>query len=291
MEQELELTTPSPLEMRVTRRFAAPRGRVFDAYTRQELLADWMSTPAFPLLECSVDPREGGQARYVWGGPGEHRVGLTCTFVEIARPHRIVQTEIFDQDWTGGEMRVQTDFEEVEGITTVVTTIRFRSEQARDTVLGSPMKEGMATNFDRLEALLSASRDAESAPPLLARHPVHLGLGATAVQEPAFTGMQWYEEYGARHAADGEEGRLVSMHTFDTSWDSWEMHPLGHEVVVCVHGEMTLVQEIDGHEVRTKLRAGEYAINDPGVWHTADVESEATALFITAGAGTEQRGR
>ena len=40
-----------------------------------------------------------------------------------------------------------------------------------------------------------------------------------------------------------------------------------------------------------ELRTGEYAINPPGVWHTADVESEATALFITAGLGTELRPR
>ena len=39
------------------------------------------------------------------------------------------------------------------------------------------------------------------------------------------------------------------------------------------------------------LNPGEYAINDPGVWHTADVESEATALFITSGEGTEHRPR
>jgi hypothetical protein len=36
---------------------------------------------------------------------------------------------------------------------------------------------------------------------------------------------------------------------------------------------------------------GEYAINPPGVWHIADIDGEATALFITAGLGTEQRPR
>ena len=39
------------------------------------------------------------------------------------------------------------------------------------------------------------------------------------------------------------------------------------------------------------LKAGEYAIDDPGVWHTADVEGRATALFITAGIGTQHRER
>ena len=54
---------------------------------------------------------------------------------------------------------------------------------------------------------------------------------------------------------------------------------------------MTLIQQIDGAEVRTTLGPGDYAINPPGVWHTADVEGAATALFITAGLGTDTRPR
>lgn len=126
----------------------------------------------------------------------------------------------------------------------------------------------------------------------LSKHPVHLGLGATAVREPEFTGaMEWYEGYGARHADDGVEARLVSMHTFTESWDTWEMHPKGHEVVLCTAGELTLIQEIDGEQRRHTLRPGEYAINEPGVWHTAEVSAPATGVFITAGVGTEIRPR
>lgn len=125
----------------------------------------------------------------------------------------------------------------------------------------------------------------------LSQNPVHLGLGATAVAEPAFTGMDWYEGYGQRHGADGREGRLVSLYTFDAPWDSWEMHPKGHELVLCTEGELTVVQEVDGREVRTVLKAGEYAINGPGVWHTADVKGPTTAVFITAGLGTQHRPR
>lgn len=127
--------------------------------------------------------------------------------------------------------------------------------------------------------------------PSLSSQFVHLGLGASAVVQPAFTGMEWYAEYGARHGADGKEGRLVSMHTFSEPWESWEMHPSGHEVVVCTAGEITLIQEFEGREERVTLTPGEYAINNPGVWHTADVSESATALFITAGEGTEHRPR
>lgn len=126
----------------------------------------------------------------------------------------------------------------------------------------------------------------------LVKNPVHLGLGATVTVQEEFTGaMEWYESYGARNAADGTEGRLVSLHSFSAPWDSWEMHPRGDELVVCVSGRIALIQESDGEERRVVLDAGEAVVNPRGVWHTADVDESATALFITAGAGTEMRPR
>ena len=127
----------------------------------------------------------------------------------------------------------------------------------------------------------------------LSKNPIHLGLGATAEVEPEMTGdMEWYAGYGARHGGDGAEGRLVSMYTFTESWDVWEMHPKGAEVVLCTAGEITLIQEMsEGIHQSTPLSVGEYAVNAPGVWHTADVDGEATAVFITAGEGTEHRER
>ncbi len=121
--------------------------------------------------------------------------------------------------------------------------------------------------------------------------PAHLGLGASVVREPRFNGAEWYAGYGARHASDGLEGRLVSMHTFDAPWTSWEVHPKGCELVVCTSGKITLHQEVDGRVRTVTLRPGEAVINPPGVWHTADVDEPSTALFITAGIGTENRPR
>jgi len=127
----------------------------------------------------------------------------------------------------------------------------------------------------------------------LSTRPIHLGLGATAEVQPRFTGaIEWYMDYGARNESDGAEGRLVTMHTFSTSWDVWEMHPNGSEVVLCTAGALTLHQEdANGKSNTVTLSAGQYAVNEPGVWHTADVDAEATALFITAGLGTQHRPR
>ena len=125
------------------------------------------------------------------------------------------------------------------------------------------------------------------------KNPVHLGLGATAVVQPEMMGgMEWYMEYGKRTEADGAEGRLVNLITFTESWKDWEVHPNGDELVLCTAGSITLHQEkVDGTKATVTLGPGEYIVNEPGTWHTADIEDTATALFITAGLGTEGRPR
>jgi len=121
---------------------------------------------------------------------------------------------------------------------------------------------------------------------------LHLGPGGTAVVQPDFDGGGWYDAYGARHDHEGADGRLVSLFDFTADWDSWEMHPKGHEVVLCLEGRMTLHQEhADGRTGTISIGPGEYAINPPGCWHTADVAGPARALFITPGLGTQMRPR
>jgi quercetin dioxygenase-like cupin family protein len=123
--------------------------------------------------------------------------------------------------------------------------------------------------------------------------PVHLGLGARAVPQERFDGsLAWYDHYVERTGDDGNEGRLVSMATFDAPWVVWEVHPNGDELVVCLTGTITLHQEHpDGTESTAVLHPGDAVVNPPGVWHTADVEQRAIALFVTAGVGTEHRPR
>lgn len=123
----------------------------------------------------------------------------------------------------------------------------------------------------------------------LSTAPIHLG-GTAAESMPGFDGSPaWFERYAAEHPGPGF---LVTSFSFAEPWDSWEVHPHGHEVVVCTAGTMTLHQETASGEQRTVvLTVGQYAVNEPGTWHTADVDGPATALFITSGEGTSHRPR
>lgn len=123
--------------------------------------------------------------------------------------------------------------------------------------------------------------------------PVHLGLGSRA--RPV-EGFAWepevLESYSAAVAADGAEGRMVMIFDGEDSWTSWERHPAGDEVVICLAGRVTMIRELDGgrHEP-VDLRPGEAMINPAGVWHTADIDGTARILAITPGIGTEHRPR
>ena len=128
----------------------------------------------------------------------------------------------------------------------------------------------------------------------LEEFPAHLGRGATARSLLRFDGtMEWYMRYGEETASDGDAGWLVSWFHFTEPWPSWEVHPHGHELVVCVDGEADVIQEIDGAQSGLHIAKGEWFYNPPGAWHTVDVAAggSCTCLFITAGPGTENRAR
>jgi mannose-6-phosphate isomerase-like protein (cupin superfamily) len=119
---------------------------------------------------------------------------------------------------------------------------------------------------------------------------VHLGRGATATPLPDFSwSPEYLAGYQARFADDGNEGRLVCVVPQDATWDSWERHPAGDEVVVLLSGRVDLVQDIDGTEHVVELQPGRAVINPAGVWHTARVHEPGVALFVTPGRGTEAK--
>ena len=114
----LKVTTPSDREVRVTRRFDAPRRLLFQALTTPELLKRWMLGPdGWALAVCTIDLRVGGAFRYVWRKPNGREMGMGGVYRAIEPPARIVHTELFDDDWTGGETEVTTTLAERDGAT------------------------------------------------------------------------------------------------------------------------------------------------------------------------------
>ena len=151
----LQITTPTDREVVITRVVDAPRGMVFDAFAKPDLVRRWMlGPPGWTMPVCEIDLRVGGKYRYVWENADGQRMGMGGRFTEIIRPSRMVATQVFDEDWTGGETLVTTELVEKNGKTTITTMVRYASREARDAALQTGMAEGMEAGYQRLEELL-----------------------------------------------------------------------------------------------------------------------------------------
>jgi uncharacterized protein YndB with AHSA1/START domain len=152
----LKLTTRGDREIVITRAFDAPRKLVFDAFTKPELVKQWLLGPdgwSMPL--CEIDLKVGGKYRYVWRRDKDGtEMGMGGVYREIVAPERIVATEKFDQSWYPGEAVGTFVLTEQGGKTTLTETILYESREARDGVLKSGMEKGIVASYDRLAKLL-----------------------------------------------------------------------------------------------------------------------------------------
>ena len=154
----LTVTTPTDRELVMTRVFEAPRSSVFDCWTQPELVQRWLIGPSgWTMPVCEIDLRVGGRYRYVWRNEDGREMGMGGVYREIVPPERLVSTELFDEDWTGGETLVTIVLVEQDGKTTVTLTVLYSSREVRDGVLKSGMADGIDAGYDRLAELLATS--------------------------------------------------------------------------------------------------------------------------------------
>ena len=153
----LKLTTPTDREITFRRVFAAPRRRVFDAFTQPDLLRQWFfGVPGGSLAVCEAALKAGDCFRYVWRSPEGFEMGMSGQCLEFIKPAKIVATERFDQPWYPGDAVGTITFDEQGGVTTLTQTIRYESQTARDTVLKKQVEHGVALGYDRLAKLLDS---------------------------------------------------------------------------------------------------------------------------------------
>ncbi|RKH59340.1 SRPBCC family protein [Corallococcus llansteffanensis] len=86
------MTSPAPIQVRVTHRFKASAERVFDAWLDPEKARQWLfTTRATPLVRAEIDARVGGIFRLSDLRDGEE-VEHTGKYLELDRPRRLVFT-------------------------------------------------------------------------------------------------------------------------------------------------------------------------------------------------------
>ncbi len=149
------VTTPSDVEIKMTRLFNAPRSLVFDAMTKPEHVREWWGRlgDGYSVPVCEIDFRVGGKWRFVSRHPrGE--AAFHGEYRQIAPPDRVVFTEIFEE-FPDSVSVVTAELSEEGGKTRLTATVRYPSVEVRDTVISTGMSRGAATSYDRLEDLVA----------------------------------------------------------------------------------------------------------------------------------------
>jgi uncharacterized protein YndB with AHSA1/START domain len=156
-EDTMKLTTPSDVELVVTRTFNAPRKLIFEAWTNPKYLPQWMLGPeGWTMPVCEIDLRIGGSWHFVWRKSNGTEMEMRGTYREIKPPERLVSTESWGTPWPD-TLNTLVLTEEA-GKTTMTLTILYPSKEARAAATQTGMTNGMATTFERLETYLASQK-------------------------------------------------------------------------------------------------------------------------------------
>jgi uncharacterized protein YndB with AHSA1/START domain len=161
--EKAQVSLPSEREVRVVRRFKAPRALVYRAHTEPELVRRWMlGPPGWSMPVCEMDVREGGSYRWRWRSDSDGKeFGFYGVFRQVDAPVRLSHEEHYDTGDVGdptpteGPAIVTTEFSEQGGVTTLTTTMLFPSQQARDGAVSTGMTDGMEMSYQKLEEILA----------------------------------------------------------------------------------------------------------------------------------------
>jgi glutathione S-transferase len=102
----------SELTLEVRRTFAAPRQRVFDAWTRAEELRRWFAPGPLTTAVAEVDLRVGGRYRVTMRGPDGAEHTVTGVYRAIEPPKRLVYSWRWEDKPSAGESTVTVEFHE-----------------------------------------------------------------------------------------------------------------------------------------------------------------------------------
>lgn len=138
----------------MVRSFDAPRDVVFKAFIDPEIVPKWWGQRNSTTMVDKLEPRAGGEWRFVQHLPDGAEYGFHGEFREGTLHELIIWT--FEFEGTPGHVVVETmRFEEANGVTTITSTSVFDTVEERDGMLNSGMEAGAAESYDRLDELLA----------------------------------------------------------------------------------------------------------------------------------------
>ena len=128
----------NPVEIVLSRTFAARRELVWQAWTDPKHVGRWWGPAGFTTTTHSMDFRPGGSWRYTMHGPDGRDYGNRVEYIEIDKPSRLIYTLGGEGSDDSVSFRTQVSFDCVgqnsRGTKVTMRTI-FPTAEARDFVI------------------------------------------------------------------------------------------------------------------------------------------------------------
>lgn len=157
--QALQISTPTPTTIVLTRTFNAPRRLVWEAMFTPDKMRRWMlPPPGLTCTLCQCEPRVGGALEVAWKSDAADAVmTLRGEFTEVVVHERAIHTETMalGSGQVIGSLLEKHELAEHDGVTTVTITQTYTSMEDRDGARASGMDEGMEACYQHLDALLA----------------------------------------------------------------------------------------------------------------------------------------
>ncbi|MEM1183926.1 MAG: SRPBCC domain-containing protein [Planctomycetota bacterium] len=150
------------MSLRLERFIKASPERVFDAWTKPELMAKWFGpSDDYPFISAHADTRVGGSYRFELGSPDGSRHVCFGVYRAVDRPTLLSMTWAWESPvWKGRESHVTIEFK-AEGEGTRVIVLH---ESLLDEPCLKDHGEGWNGSLDRLEKLGPELASADEAP-------------------------------------------------------------------------------------------------------------------------------
>lgn len=145
-------------ELVLTRLIHAPREKLYRAWTKPDLLKQWIAPLPYTTPVAELDVRPGGANLIVMRGPDGTEMPNRGVYLEVVANERLVFTDAYTQSWQPSDkpfMTVILTFEDEGGKTRYTARVRHWSVADRQTHENMGFHKGWGQCADQLEALVA----------------------------------------------------------------------------------------------------------------------------------------
>ena len=151
----------SDRELVLTRLIAAPREKLFQAWTRPELVVKWFAPRPWSTSRAEMDVRPGGSSLIVMRSPEGQEFPNRGIYLDVVENERLVFTDAYTDAWTPSEKPFMTavlTFEDEGGKTRYTARALHWSVADREAHEKMGFHEGWGQCTDQLAELVGAPR-------------------------------------------------------------------------------------------------------------------------------------